>query len=57
MTVVYESRDILVEETPVGCFITDKLKGTTVQVGELLDVTAILDSLIRLKSAWYSEEK
>ena len=57
MTVVYESEDILVEETPVGCFITGKDRGTTVQVGELADINAIIDSLERLKSEWYSKGK
>lgn len=56
MTVVYESRDILVEETPVGCFITDKVKGVTIQVGNLVDVDAIIESLSHLKLEWYGEE-
>ena len=56
MTVVYESEGIMVEETPVGCFITGKDRGTTVQVGELADINAIIDSLERLKSVWYSKE-
>lgn len=57
MTVVYESQTVMVEETPVGCFITCKDRGVTVQVGELADINAIIDSLERLKSEWYSEEK
>ena len=57
MTAVYESEGILVEETPVGCFITGKDRGTTVQVGELADINAIIDSLERLKSDWYSQGK
>ena len=57
MTVVYESKDVMVEETPVGCFITGKDRGTTVQVGELADINAIIDSLERLKLTWYSKEK
>ena len=57
MTVVYESKDVMVEETPVGCFITGKDRGTTVQVGELADINAINDSLERLKLTWYSKEK
>lgn len=57
MTVVYESQTVMVEETPVGCFITGKDRGTTVQVGELADINAIINSLERLKSEWYSEEK
>ena len=56
MTVVYESKDVMVEETPVGCFITGKDRGTTVQVGELADINAIIDSLERLKLTWYSKE-
>ena len=57
MTVVYESKDVMVEETPVGCFITGKDRGATVQIGELADINAIIDSLERLKSEWYSKEK
>lgn len=57
MTVVYESQTVMVEETPVGCFITGKDRGTTVQVGELADINAVIDSLERLKSTWYSKEK
>lgn len=57
MTVVYESQTVMVEETSVGCFITGKDRGTTVQVGELADINAIIDSLERLKSEWYGEEK
>ena len=57
MTVVYESKCIVVEETPAGCFITGKDRGTTVQVGELADINAIIDSLERLKSEWYGKEK
>lgn len=57
MTVVYESKGIMVEETPAGCFITDERRGTTVQVGDVADINAIIDSLERLKSEWYSKEK
>lgn len=56
MSVVYESKNIVVEETPAGCFITDKVKGVTIQVGFLEDINAIIDSLERLKLEWYSEE-
>lgn len=48
MTVVYESSTILLEETPCGCFITDKQKGSTVQVGHKEDIHAIIDSLEHL---------
>ena len=57
MTVVYESKCIVVEETPAGCFITDERRGTTVQVGDVADINAIIDSLERLKSEWYSKGK
>ena len=56
MTVVYESEGIMVEETPTGCLITGKDRRLTVQVGELADINAIIDSLERLKSVWYSKE-
>ena len=55
MAVTYESDNIIIEETPSGCFITDKLKGTTIQVGELVDINAIINSLYRLKLAWYGK--
>lgn len=57
MTVVYESKYITIEETPAGCFISDERRNTRVQVGELADINAIIDSLERLKLTWYSEEK
>ena len=56
MSVVYESKNIAVEETPNGCYITDNVRGTTIQVGYLEDVNAIIESLTRLKLEWYSEE-
>lgn len=56
MSVVYESKNIAVEETPNGCYITDNVRGTTIQVGYLEDVNAIIESLNRLKLEWYSEE-
>jgi len=56
MTVVYESLTILLEETPCGCFITDKQKGVTLQVGHKEDIHAIIDSLERLDLLWYVEE-
>ena len=55
MSLVYESDNIVLEETPIGCFITDKLKGTTIQVGELVDINAIINNLYRLKLAWYGK--
>ena len=57
MTVVYESKGIVVEESPAGCFITDEHRNTTVQIGDLADINAIIDSLERLKSEWYGKEK
>lgn len=57
MLVVYKSKYIVIEETPAGCFISDERSNNTVQVGELADINAIIDSLERLKSEWYSEEK
>lgn len=57
MTVVYESKTVMIEETPAGCLISDERRNTTVQVGELADINAIINSLERLKSEWYSEEK
>lgn len=57
MTASYESKNIMIEETPNGCYITDKLRGTTIQVGLLPDVNEIIKSLEYLKLAWYSEEK
>lgn len=56
MSVVYESKNIVVEETPNGCYITDNVTGTTIQVGFLEDINAIIESLTRLKLEWYSEE-
>lgn len=55
MTVTYESDNIIIEEAHVGCFITDKLKGTTIQVGELADINAMINSLHHLKLIWYSK--
>lgn len=55
MTVTYESDNIIIEETPNGCFITDKLKGATSQLGELADINAMINSLHRLKLIWYGK--
>ena len=55
MTVTYESDNIIIEETPNGCFITDKLRGAEIQVGLLSDINEIIKSLGYLKLAWYSE--
>lgn len=41
---------------PNGAFITDIRRDTTIQVGYLEDVNAIIESLTRLKLEWYSEE-
>ena len=54
--VVYESKHIVIEELPNGMFIHDKAKQQQVQVGDLEDIDALIESLLRLKQAWYSVE-
>ena len=55
--VVYESKHIVIEELPNGMFIHDKAKQQQVQVGDLEDIDALIESLLRLKQAWYSGER
>ena len=50
MTVTYESDNIIIEETPAGCFITDKLRGAEIQVGLLSDINEIIKSFKIMKN-------
>ena len=39
---------IEIEELPIGCVITDKVKSTSVVIGSRKDVEAVIESLQRL---------
>lgn len=53
---VKEGECLSIEELPIGCVITDKVKGESVIVGSLLDAGIIIKSLKDMKEAWYGAE-
>lgn len=46
---------IEIEELPIGCVISDKIKNTSVVVGSKQDAEAVIESLERLIKCWYEE--
>ena len=47
---------ITIEELPIGCVITDKIKNTSVVIGSKKDAEAVIESLQRLIKCWYEEK-
>ena len=47
---------IEIEELPIGCVITDKVKNTSVVIGSRKDAEAVIESLQRLINCWYEEK-
>ena len=47
---------IVIEESPIGCIIYDKIKDTSVVIGSRKDAEAVIESLQRLISCWYEEK-
>ncbi len=51
-----EGAYVSIEELPIGCVITDKVKGESVVVGSLNDADLIIKSLIAMKEVWNGTE-
>ena len=47
---------IKIEELPIGCVITDKVKNTSIVIGSRKDAEAVIESLHRLINCWYEEK-
>ena len=47
---------IEIEELPIGCVITDKVKSTSVVIGSRKDAESVIESLQRLINCWYEEK-
>lgn len=48
---------INIEELPIGCVIFDKVSKQSVIIRSQKDAKALIESLERLLSCWYNEEK
>ena len=51
-----ETEYIEIEELPIGCVITDKVKNTSIVSGSRKDAEAVIESLQRLINCWYEEK-
>ena len=47
---------IEIEELPIGCVITDKIKNTSAVIDSRKDAEAVIESLHRLINCWYEEK-
>ena len=56
MSNVYVSENMIIEETPQGCFIHDNHRKVGVLIGNEKDIDAVIESLTKLKNIKYSEE-
>ena len=56
MSNVYVSENMIIEETPQGCFIHDNHRKVCVLIGNEKDIDAVIESLTKLKNTKYSEE-
>ena len=56
MSNVYVSENMVIEETPQGCFIHDNHRKVCVLIGNEKDIDAVIESLTNLKNTKYSEE-
>ena len=52
---VIKGNYITIEELPIGCVVTDSIKNSSVIIGDLKDVDLLIESLQKLKTAWYGE--
>ena len=52
---VIKGNYIAIEELPIGCVVTDSIKNSSVIIGDLKDIDLLIESLQKLKSAWYGE--
>ena len=56
MSNVYVSENMIIEETPQGCFIHDNHRKVCVLIGNEKDIDAVIESLTKLKNTKYSKE-
>ena len=56
MSNVYVSENMVIEETPQGCYIHDNHRKVCVLIGNEKDIDAVIESLTKLKNTKYSEE-
>ena len=56
MSNVYVSENMIIEETPQGCFIHDNHRKVGVLIGNEKDIDAVIESLTKLKNTEYSED-
>ena len=56
MSNVYVSENMIIEETPQGCYIHDNHRKVCVLIGNEKDIDAVIESLTNLKNTKYSEE-
>lgn len=56
MSNVYVSENMIIEETPQGCYIHDNHRKVCVLIGNEKDIDAVIESLTKLKNTWYSKE-
>lgn len=56
MSNVYVSENIIIEETPQGCYIHDNHRKVCVLIGNEKDIDAVIESLTKLKNIKYSED-
>ena len=52
---VIKGKYITIEELPIGCVVTDSITNSGVIIGDLNDVDLLIESLQKLKTAWYGE--
>lgn len=56
MSNVYVSDNMIIEETPQGCYLHDNHRKVCVLIGNEKDIDAVIESLTKLKNIKYSED-
>lgn len=56
MSNVYVSENIIIEETPQGCYIHDNHRKVCVLIGNEKDIDAVIESLTKMKNTKYSKD-
>lgn len=56
MSNVYVSENMIIEETPQGCYIHDNHRKVCVLIGNEKDIDAVIESLTKLKNTKYSKD-
>ena len=56
MSNVYVSENMIIEETPQGCYIHDNHRKVCVLIGNEKDIDAVIESLTKLKNTWYLKD-